>query len=112
MALIAAASLSGCGTLRNLSGVEQPSRTVYGGVQQDLHVTDQVFRGEALPPDQNQLQQVIANAFAAAYLAVDLPLSAVADTLSLPITMSQMSGTADVQQSPPAGDKQGLVKDR
>jgi uncharacterized protein YceK len=97
MALVVAITLSGCGTLQNLNNVEHPSaldhldRAAYGGVQRDIEVTRQVFRGQALPPDYNSVQQALTCCFAGVYLVVDLPLSAIGDTLTLPVTMSQNS---------------------
>jgi uncharacterized protein YceK len=93
--------LSGCGTVNNLSGGQAP----YGGVQQDAKAgsknlidwRDGYWRvpgGYAIPPSLSLL--------ASAYLlGVDLPLSAVADTLTLPFTVAVAWQKEDSKATPP-----------
>jgi uncharacterized protein YceK len=76
--LVSALPLSGCGTIRNLSS-ESPSP--YGGVEKCLNDPVHVNPGANL---QGQGVLVLL-----ALLAADLPLSFLADTLTLPYVCSQ-----------------------
>jgi uncharacterized protein YceK len=77
-------ALCGCGTLDNVVGVGAPNR-VYGGVRSDVKQAVQ-STGDALraqsPGD------FAASAGRGALCTLDAPLSAVADTATLPITVS------------------------
>lgn len=96
-----AAVLSGCGTVVNCFNVNgAASRAIYGGVRQDA---ENGYRhlGEAFAPTAPSFTEMpkppsagrdfAAKSFCAAcgvgMLAVDLPVSAVADTLTLPVTV-------------------------
>lgn len=69
--------LSGCGTAQNVILPKQPTR-VYGGVQRDL-----VKIGDGILPTPGAERPVL-NALGG---LVDLPFSAVGDTLTLPVTI-------------------------
>lgn len=96
---LVAVSLGGCGTVNNcLNG--NGGRTIYGGVKQDAqngsrHLAE-AFTGPApsfakMPKPPNAGRDFLAKSFCAScgvgMLAVDLPLSVVGDTLTLPLTV-------------------------
>jgi uncharacterized protein YceK len=96
LAAVLIVALGGCGTAVNFASVEDlgaPKR-VYGGVTQDTHWASHFF-SEAFegPPVEGATwcNKLLAGSFALGCgicaLAVDLPLSAAADTLTLPITI-------------------------
>lgn len=101
LAAVFAATLSGCGTMGNCFEVNgAPARAIYGGVAKDAHEGTQhlteAFHGPApsfskvpQPPDAGRdfAVKTICAGWGAALLAVDLPVSAVADTLTLPVTV-------------------------
>jgi uncharacterized protein YceK len=93
--------LGGCGTVVNCVNVSgTPARAIYGGVRQDAengyrHLGE-AFSGPApsfgeMPKPPNPVSDLGSKTFCAAcgvgMLAVDLPVSAVADTLTLPVTV-------------------------
>jgi uncharacterized protein YceK len=82
-------ALAGCGTMENLTTHDGHSQEVYGGVQRDWDNAKKVFKGDCLP--QNQVSYYVGSIFAGLYLAIDLPLSAVADTVTLPATAGDSS---------------------
>ncbi len=81
LALLATLALSGCGTFHNLND----GGRIYGGVQTDLAVAGLLTAG-ALQDDQEAWARAYCLTLGAATLAVDMPLSAAADTLTLPLT--------------------------
>jgi uncharacterized protein YceK len=96
------AALSGCGTAVNcLSFSGSPPREIYGGVKQDAqsgtdHLAEAFSRScpsfSPLPDNSPSLgTKLMTRSFCAGcglcMLAVDLPVSAVADTLTLPVTI-------------------------
>lgn len=91
--LIAAAALcSGCGTAVNTLWLDpyEDGQRVYGGVRVDLEVLQSAGKresgisvsGETVPL--SRLEQVKR----VSWLAIDLPLSAIGDTLTLPYTLA------------------------
>jgi uncharacterized protein YceK len=93
--------LGGCGTVVNCVNVTgAPARAIYGGVRQDAdngtrHLGE-AFSGPApsftkMPEPPSAGKDFASKSFCAAcgvcMLAVDLPVSAVADTLTLPVTV-------------------------
>lgn len=102
LAAVFAAALVGCGTVTNcVSGDHRAAREIYGGVRQDAHNGSrhltEAFTGPApcfskIPKPPNVARDFVAKSFCAGcgvgMLAVDLPVSAVADTLTLPLTVS------------------------
>jgi uncharacterized protein YceK len=93
--------LGGCGTVVNCVSVNgAAARTIYGGVRQDAangtrHLAE-AFTGPApsfskMPQPPNAARDLTSKSFCAVcgvgMLAVDLPVSAVADTLTLPVTV-------------------------
>jgi uncharacterized protein YceK len=96
-----AAVLGGCGTVVNCFNVNgTPARAIYGGVRQDAangtrHLSE-AFSGPApsfttMPKPPDPASDFASKSFCAVcglgMLAVDLPVSAVADTLTLPVTV-------------------------
>ena len=112
-ALLTAATLSGCGTLQCCTADDQEVWPVYGGVQRDAatvgayldHARDAERQAAAAqrdgrlvigsPPGFWYGQAVMA--------ALDVPLSAAADTLLLPVTVtySVAQGLDRVDDAPP-----------
>jgi uncharacterized protein YceK len=91
IALLLASTASGCGTLYNHEIGPCPKQRddvcrVYGGVRKDLEEAASVF-DPAADEAGHGLAQVALVPLATAFLVVDLPLCAVADTLALPITV-------------------------
>jgi uncharacterized protein YceK len=81
--LLAALACAGCGTTVNLATREN---RVYGGVRNDIDAIEGLFEGAPAADthlDAASMLVVVAVAFLP---ALDLPLSLVADTLTLPIT--------------------------
>lgn len=102
LAAVLAVGLSGCGTVVNCVSVNGPAaRSIYGGVRQDAangsrHLTE-AFTGPApsfseMPKPPSFGSDLASKSFCAAcgvcMLAVDLPVSAVADTVTLPVTVT------------------------
>ena len=100
-AAVFAAALSGCGTVVNCFEVNgTPARAIFGGVRQDAlngtHHLTEAFSGNPpsfakMPEPPDAERDFAVKTFCAgcgvAMLAIDLPVSAVADTLTLPITV-------------------------
>jgi uncharacterized protein YceK len=80
--ILAVLALSGCGTLYNL---EESEGRIYGGVRADLAMSGICVLGAA-QENQGAWERTYALALATSILAVDLPLSAAGDTLTLPLT--------------------------
>lgn len=98
---VLAAALTGCGTVVNCVSNDRPAaREIYGGVKQDAqngsrHLAE-AFSGPApcfsqMPKPPNIAQDFVAKSVSAGcgvgMLAIDLPVCAVADTLTLPLTV-------------------------
>jgi uncharacterized protein YceK len=101
LATVFSVALGGCGTVVNCTSVSgPPARSIYGGVRQDAengtrHLAE-AFTGPApsfteMPQPPSAGRDFASKSFCAAcgvcMLAVDLPVSAVADTLTLPVTV-------------------------
>lgn len=82
---------SGCGTLLNVSPVATsdpegvPHRFLYGGVQHDTERIKASIDDVKLYPDSQKA--LLTNIGTASFHAIDTPLSAVGDTLTLPATI-------------------------
>src|SRR5262245_47387430 len=86
---VLAATLSGCGTVANLwSCCKSGDRAVYGGVAHSLRRAAEDAEEAARLDDPD----CALHALGAGLMLVDVPLSAVADTLTLPITVPEMLG--------------------
>jgi uncharacterized protein YceK len=98
MVVLAASAvwLSGCGTIANL---ETGKPELYGGVQKDV---------EVLETPRPQPQGIGIRNLGALVLFVDLPLSAVGDTLTIPLAIYEWHrGTGDPDQAGGPGRRQG-----
>jgi uncharacterized protein YceK len=105
--LVTAATLAlgGCGTAANvlLLKPEEGGQSIYGGVQADLH-SAKGYAAEV--SDSSDIREQIDGASEALFVAaLDLPLSAVADTLTLPWTLATRLGQP-AMAPPPNGDTQ------
>jgi uncharacterized protein YceK len=85
--------LSGCGTVSNLAGPDAKAR-VYGGVRQDcaafygMEVNAAALRSPNCDTfDGNKNNDIVLRSPFAVFAALDLPLSVVGDTLTLPYTL-------------------------
>jgi uncharacterized protein YceK len=89
--------LSGCGTALNFCSFEDKTfpheahREVYGGVKYDATGVPECLKN-ALEADPHEtawvkFRDAATDVCVAALLVIDLPLSAIADTLTLPITL-------------------------
>lgn len=101
LAAVCAAALAGCGTVVNCYNGDGPAaREIYGGVKQDAqngwrHLGEAVsgpapcFTQMPQPPSAGR--DFVAKTFCAGcgvgMLAVDMPICAIADTLTLPVTV-------------------------
>jgi uncharacterized protein YceK len=98
MAALLALGSSGCGTIVNLSA--SPGKEIYGGVKQDaLSGSDHLAEAfssscptfSPVPEKPSPGKKVLIKSFCAGcgvcMWLVDLPISAVADTLTLPVTV-------------------------
>jgi uncharacterized protein YceK len=96
---LAAVALGGCGTIRNLSGGDPE---IYGGVQKDVEFIE--------TPRKQQGGIGVNSMTLAMFVPVDLCLSFVADTLTLPVAicMRQNDHTSD---NPSNGGSPGNVGD-
>jgi uncharacterized protein YceK len=101
LAAVLAIVVAGCGTVVNCTSLDGPAaRSIYGGVRQDAengsrHLGE-AFSGPApsfteMPKPPSASRDFASKSFCAAcgvsMLAIDLPVSAVADTLTLPVTV-------------------------
>jgi uncharacterized protein YceK len=107
LALAAALALGGCGTAANVFQLkpEEGGGSIYGGVRADLaSVRGYAEDLQDAPDVRDQIDGASEALFVA---AVDLPLSAVADTLTLPWTWAAGLGMPPAPPPPaPAGDSQ------
>jgi uncharacterized protein YceK len=93
-------TLTGCGTVGNLSGPENlmtpgpPQLEVYGGVANDVRWIKNL----------NETGGINTRLMAAA-LVLDVPLSAVADTITLPVTMWATVDRAYTSEPPPSPEE-------
>jgi uncharacterized protein YceK len=89
VAIVAISALSGCGTMvGNLGGLAHHHNEIYGGVRVD---------GDALKEHMQDREWL-----AAGVALLDMPFSAVADTLTLPITVkATLAGEAGEREVVP-----------
>ncbi len=81
---VALLASTGCGTVVNLVTPAHEGK-VYGGVRNDLDLIEKIFEGQ--PSDTNPGGAAVMLMLAVIALPfLDLPLSAIGDTLTLPIT--------------------------
>jgi uncharacterized protein YceK len=122
LAAVLAVALGGCGTMNNLRPPEKGDKespapagpSVYGGVGLDAQVGAKwlaaAFMAERLPQVsflESAVDSTCKVGIGAYVLAVDLPLSAVADTLTLPVTIPAMRNKAQGRTPADAGHAKG-----
>ncbi|HEY7155652.1 MAG TPA: YceK/YidQ family lipoprotein [Gemmataceae bacterium] len=125
LAALLASALGGCGTFVNCVGWNGPAgREIYGGVKQDAqngkeHLTE-AFYGPTpsfspYPEKPDTGNRVLTKTFCAGcgigMLGVDLPISFVADTLTLPVTIpaTLMKKPDKPKRKPPSKSIQARV---
>lgn len=88
--LIVAAFLSGCGTVANLHvGAREgwKNARIYGGVRRDVQSAEDWFAYRWLPLKQWEVMQDLGAVVGVGLVGIDVPLSAIGDTLTLPVTI-------------------------
>jgi uncharacterized protein YceK len=96
---------SGCGTIANLSiGSRQgwKNAKIYGGVRRDIQSGEDWFNANWTPSGQTDVQQDIGAVVGVGLVGLDVPLSAIGDTLTLPVTIPAAiwgSSTANVSRT-------------
>jgi uncharacterized protein YceK len=88
--LIVALFLCGCGTVANLSiGARQgwKNALVYGGVRRDIQSADDWIDHNWTLGENLNIQQDVGTVVGVGLVGIDVPLSAIGDTLTLPITI-------------------------
>jgi uncharacterized protein YceK len=88
--LSAAPVLSGCGTFANVSiGARQgwQNALIYGGVRRDIQTTSNWIDHSWTWGPNLDIQQDVGTVVGVALVGIDMPLSAIGDTLTLPITI-------------------------
>jgi uncharacterized protein YceK len=108
LAAVLALALGGCGTALNICywDPEEGGKRVYGGVRADAGA---VGDGARLCVTSAGWGDRLRATRAALLAAVDLPLSAVADTLTLPVTFSPILKEEDEPESPVEAAAKKLV---
>jgi uncharacterized protein YceK len=88
--LIGAGFLSGCGTAANLSvGAREGWQyaPIYGGVRRDVQSAQDWVNHTWTSGDNLELQRNLGTVVGVGLVGIDVPLSAIGDTLTLPITI-------------------------
>src|SRR5579884_2387867 len=84
LAAVLACALGGCGTIGNLADFK--STAPFGGVSRDLQATGWLLE-EAPEAAKKSAAATAGIAVATPIVALDLPLSLAADTITLPVTL-------------------------
>jgi uncharacterized protein YceK len=87
---IVALFLCGCGTMANLSlGARQgwKNASIYGGVSRDIRSAEDWVDHNWTSGENLDIPQDIGTVVGVGLVGIDLPLSAIGDTLTLPITI-------------------------
>jgi uncharacterized protein YceK len=90
VALSAALILSGCGTFANISvGAREgwKNAKIYGGVRRDVQSAENWVEHSWTWGKDFDFQQDLGTVFGLGLIGLDAPLSAIADTLTLPVTI-------------------------
>lgn len=88
--LSVAGLLSGCGTVANLAvGARDgwKNARIYGGVRRDVQSAEDWLAHSWIPLEKMELQQDLGSAVGVGLVGLDVPFSAIGDTLTLPITI-------------------------
>jgi uncharacterized protein YceK len=84
--VLVAVALAGCGTIANVGGGRWRTSKIYGGVLRDVKSTEDWIADYSAEPKTGIMRDVGVGV-GVGLIAIDLPLSAVGDTLTLPITI-------------------------
>jgi uncharacterized protein YceK len=87
---IAVLFLCGCGTIANLeTGARQgwKSAAIYGGVRRDIQSADKWIDHSWTSGDNLDIIQDVGSVVGVVLVGIDVPLSAIGDTLTLPVTV-------------------------
>lgn len=79
-------AVCGCGTVANLSGRGWDHTQIYGGVRRDVKATEDWIAEYSAMKD-TDIRQDVGVGVGVALVSLDTALSAVGDTLTLPITI-------------------------
>jgi uncharacterized protein YceK len=82
----ALAVLSGCGTIANFGGKGWQNTQIYGGVLRDVKSAEEWIAHNPIAPE-TDIQKDVGTVVGVGLIGLDIPLSALADTLTLPITI-------------------------
>jgi uncharacterized protein YceK len=106
LVLCAICLAAGCGTVKNLEGTDAyiPTRRVYGGVRYDAQVAITML-GDTSGGHGGLTGRLIQLTLSPYVLLVDLPLSAIGDTLTLPLVYPKLeeqgkAGSVAAQEQP------------
>jgi uncharacterized protein YceK len=107
---LAVGTLGGCGTLANLGGRGWEHTRIYGGVLGDVKGAQDWIADNPITPEAD-IQKNVGTVVGVGLVALDVPFSAIGDTLTLPVTVpvaiwASTRGPAAVSQktggAPPA----------
>ncbi len=84
--ILSSAAVCGCGTVANLSGRGWDHTQIYGGVRRDVKATEDWIAGYSAMKD-TDIRQDVGVGVGVALVSLDTALSAIGDTLTLPITI-------------------------
>ncbi len=84
--VLVAVALIGCGTIANVSGGRWRTSKIYGGVLRDVKSTEDWIADYSAEP-KTSIMRDVGVGVGVGLIAIDLPLSVVGDTLTLPITI-------------------------
>jgi len=82
----ALAILSGCGTIANFGGKGWQNTQIYGGVLRDVKSAQDFIATNPIAPE-TDIQKDVGTVVGVGIIGLDIPFSAIADTLTLPITI-------------------------
>ena len=108
--LSAALVLSGCGTFANVSiGARQgwQNALIYGGVRRDIQTTSNWIDHSWTWIPNLDIQQDVGTVVGVALVGIDMPLSAIGDTLTLPITIPAAIWAGNSNQTSVSNKNQG-----
>lgn len=78
--------LSGCGTIANFGGKGWANTRIYGGVLTDVKSAENWIDARPIS-NESELQRDVGTVVGTGLIVLDVPFSAIGDTLTLPITI-------------------------
>jgi uncharacterized protein YceK len=78
--------LGGCGTIANFGGKGWENTRIYGGVLTDVKSAENWIAYRPISKE-SEIQRDVGTVVGTGLIALDVPLSAIGDTLTLPITI-------------------------